>query len=330
MLPKVSVHLPSYQQREFLRAAIESVLAQEYDNLEIVVGDDGSTDGTHDMVRDYARRFPGTFVPVLSTENRGTTANWNQILPRCTGDYVAWLDGDDLWLPGKLHRQIAFMEAHPDVVLTYTNAEHFESDGGRVTRLQHEARRNPFRGGEGEQMFRSASFFITSTVVARRSAIPPWGADPRLPMTSDWLLWVDITRHGRIGFLRETYTRYRRHANNITNRGAKALSDQLAMIAFAEGRYVDTLPLTPSIRAETLWYNGLGFLTRGEHRQAALCFQASFRSRLVTLNVPTLHKLAIWLLLATGQLGLVLPMVARVGRALHRLRSRRVALDRVV
>ncbi|HEX8429711.1 MAG TPA: glycosyltransferase, partial [Longimicrobium sp.] len=136
MLPKVSVHLPSYQQREYLREAIESVLAQDYAALEIVIGDDGSTDGTHEMLRDYERRYPGTFVLVLDTVNRGTTANWNRILPRCTGKYVAWLDGDDLWLPGKLHRQVAYMEAHPEVVLSYTNADVFDGATGTSIRLQ--------------------------------------------------------------------------------------------------------------------------------------------------------------------------------------------------
>ena len=321
MWPKISVHLPSYQQREFLREAVESVLAQGYPSLEIVVGDDGSTDGTHEMLREYERRHPGLFVLVLATENRGTTANWNQILPRCTGEYVAWLDGDDIWLPGKLHQQVEYMQAHPEVALSYTNADIFDSGSGLTLRFQHEPRRNPFRQGGAEQMLRSATFFVTSTVMARRSAIPAWGADARLKFTSDWLLWLDTARNGKIGYIEPVLTRYRMHAHNITKRGDGMLAEQLEMLGIAEGRYPEYLELTPAVRAECLWYHGLRYLTQGEHERATVCFRRSFHERFLTINVKTTHKAIILLLMSVGRLGAAVPAYALSRRLAGSMRA---------
>lgn len=327
MLPKVSVHLPSYQQREYLREAIESVLAQDYSALEIVVGDDGSTDGTHEMVRDYDRRFPGLFVLALDTVNRGITANWNRILPLCTGKYVAWLDGDDLWLPGKLHRQVEYMETHPEVVLSYTNADVFNSATGASIRLQHEPRRNPFRAGGAEQLLRSATFFVTATVMARRSAFPASGADSRMSFVSDWLFWVDVAHHGKIGYLEEVLTRYRMHPGNNTKRGDLILAEQLMMLAIVEGRYPEYMELIPDVRAECLWYHGLRYLAEGDTGRARTCFRRSFHDRFRTFNVSTAHKSAILLLMGVGKLDAALPVLGMTQRVLGKLRRRGAGAD---
>ena len=320
MLPKVSVHLPSYRQREFLREAIESVLAQHYPRLEIVVGDDGSTDGTHEMLREYAARHAGLFKLALSTENRGTTANWNQILPLCTGEYVAWLDGDDLWLPGKLHKQVEWLEAHPEAVICYTNAAIFDSASGVVRRLQHEPRRNPFRTGGAEQLMLASSFFATSTVMARRSALPPHGADPRLPQISDWLFWVEVARNGTIGYVPEVLAKYRLHANNITKRGDAILADQLRSLEIVEERYPEYAELLRHARADTLWYHGLRYLALEQYAAADSSFRESFRQKFVTRNVPLPQKALIRLLLSTGRLADAVPLYRRWTGLASRLR----------
>jgi len=324
MRPRVSVHLPSYQQRDYLRAAIESVLAQEYDNLEIVVGDDGSTDGTHEMLREYEGRYPGLFVLALSTVNRGTTANWNQILPRCTGEYVAWLDGDDLWLPGKLHKQVEYLEAHPAAVLCYTNTAIFDSTTGETRRLQHERRRNRMRTGGAEELLRSAVFFATSTVMARRTAIPAHGADGRLPNISDWVLWVDIAQHGAIGAVPEVLAKYRLHANNITKRGDAILADQLLAVAVVESRYLQYVGRMHAVRAETLWFHAVRYLALGDVPRAELAFRGAFRESFRMYSVPFTWRLGIWTLLRLALLRHALPLYRRVAA----LAARRGAIGR--
>jgi glycosyltransferase involved in cell wall biosynthesis len=302
MLPKVSVHLASYQQRDLLVEALESALAQDYPNLEIVVGDDGSTDGTHEMLREYQARHPDKIRLVLSTENRGTTANWNQILPRCTGELVAWLDGDDVWLPGKISRQVAWFAEHPEAVLCYTNAEIFEHGTGRVQRLQHEPRRNPFREGGAEELMRSATFFVTSTVMVRRSAVPRAGCDVRLLFMSDWLFWVEVARNGRIGYVPEVLTRYRIHPNNITRRGDVMMRDQVQAIDIVRAQFPELAPHTRGVRAECLWYHGLRYLAQKDHEGARRLLRESFDEQFLTYNVKAAHRTAIYVLLKLGRL----------------------------
>ena len=105
--PKVSVIVPIYNQAGFIRETVESVLSQDHPNIELVLSDDGSTDGTSDVLREYAAGEPERVKLVASEENTGIAGAFNRALDAHTGDYVAWLGGDDVMLPGKLSRQIA-------------------------------------------------------------------------------------------------------------------------------------------------------------------------------------------------------------------------------
>lgn len=125
--PLVSVAVISYNQKEFLRDCINSILEQDYPNFEIVIADDGSTDGTQDMLREYSKKKPRKFVLRLAEKNQGVTANSNAAHSACEGKYIAWMGGDDLMLAGKLSKQTAFMEKNSDCVICYHDLEVFES-----------------------------------------------------------------------------------------------------------------------------------------------------------------------------------------------------------
>ena len=103
----------------FIREAIDSVLAQTYQNWELLLVDDGSTDGSSAIALEYARRFPGKirYLEHDGHQNLGMSASRNAGIRQARGKYIALLDADDVWLPLKFERQAAFMEAHPDVGL---------------------------------------------------------------------------------------------------------------------------------------------------------------------------------------------------------------------
>src|SRR5690606_18656769 len=134
--PLVSIAIITYNQKEFLKECIESCLAQDYPNLEIVVADDGSTDGTHDLLNDYDMKHPDKFVLRLSKENQGITKNSNAAHFACTGKYVAWIGGDDLMLPGKISKQVEFMEMNPDCTICYHDMDVFDSDSNETIYIQ--------------------------------------------------------------------------------------------------------------------------------------------------------------------------------------------------
>ena len=121
--PTVSVVIPAYDSERYLAEAIRSVLVQTHRPLEIIVVDDGSTDGTVGV----ARRF-GTLVHVIRRGHAGIAATRNVGIAAATGELVAFLDSDDVWLPDKLARQVALVEADPDVEIVFGGVEQFVSD----------------------------------------------------------------------------------------------------------------------------------------------------------------------------------------------------------
>ncbi len=118
----VSVIMPAYNRRDYIREALDSILAQTAGRHEIIVIDDGSTDGTADIVRAY-----GDPVACHSQPNAGIGAALNHGLRRATGEWLAFLDSDDLWLPGKTAAQFAHADRHPETDLIFGHYEEFVS-----------------------------------------------------------------------------------------------------------------------------------------------------------------------------------------------------------
>ncbi len=107
-MPKVSVIIPSYNRRPMLKEAVDSVLAQDFEDFELIVVDDGSTDGTTDEIKAYGGRVKLFRHP----ENRGVSAGRNSGIVHARGKYIGFLDSDDLWVKGKLKIQAAFLVLH--------------------------------------------------------------------------------------------------------------------------------------------------------------------------------------------------------------------------
>ena len=116
MKPLVSVVIPVYNGTNFLKEAIESVFAQTFTDYEILVVDDGSTDGTWDLIQSYGPRVRG-----LHKENGGVASALNLGIREMRGTYFAWLSHDDLWLPEKLARQVELLKSNPQFRACYTD-----------------------------------------------------------------------------------------------------------------------------------------------------------------------------------------------------------------
>lgn len=119
MAPRVSVLIPAYNYGRFLPAALESVFAQTYSDYEVIVLDDGSTDDTAQIVAADPR------VRYLYQEHAGISAARNRLLAEAQGEFAAFLDADDLWLPEKLALQVAQLDADPDCSVVFTAVENF-------------------------------------------------------------------------------------------------------------------------------------------------------------------------------------------------------------
>ncbi|MGD9971906.1 MAG: glycosyltransferase family 2 protein, partial [Desulfatirhabdiaceae bacterium] len=116
ILPVVSVIIPTFNRCEWVREAIDSVLAQTFQTVELIVVDDGSTDKTYDMLMTC-----GDSIKVIRQSNRGVSAARNQGIVQSTGQYIALLDSDDLWLPRKIEIQVDFFLTNPEALICQTD-----------------------------------------------------------------------------------------------------------------------------------------------------------------------------------------------------------------
>lgn len=202
----VSVVIPAYNAERTLAAAIESVLGQTYRDLEIIVVDDGSADGTAGV----AARF-GEDVRCIRQKNAGAAAARNAGILAAQGDAIALLDADDLWLPEKLERQVAFLDAHPAVGAVQCGAR-FVDDALRTLEVR------PCRADRDALWevlhFRNLPAF-PSALVLRRSCLDQVRLfDTSLAILEDWDMAIKTARHCGLASLPEPLVLYRVHRGN--------------------------------------------------------------------------------------------------------------------
>jgi glycosyltransferase involved in cell wall biosynthesis len=210
--PKASVFVLTYNHAAWIGTAIDSALAQVAPfPIEILVADDCSTDGTREIVREYALRHPDRIRAFLPERNLGVAGIWLQAARRCRGEYVAILEGDDYWTSTeKLARQAALLDAHPGWTSCFHRATLFHEDGSMPPRPATPAfDRDVF---DLDDLIR-ACFIPFLTVMFRRAAlaaVPEWGFS--YPWF-DWLFHIACARQGPIGFLDEDMAAYRVHSH---------------------------------------------------------------------------------------------------------------------
>jgi len=213
-VPLVSVVIPTYNCEAYIGETIDSVLAQEFQNIEIIVVDDGSTDQTPDIVRSYG---PG--VKLLSQENSGVCVARNRGLREAVGDYICFMDHDDYWYPWKISRQLEELGIHPEVGVAYSAFTLWMTDAsGKFPRPG-----SLYNSSIADDIDRSFSGWIyhlllldcwvlTSTAMFRAEVLRKCGAfDEMLPYSEDWDLWLRISREYQFLKLRRSTTLYRQH-----------------------------------------------------------------------------------------------------------------------
>jgi len=229
--PKISVIVPCYNQVNFIREALDSILSQDHSDFEVVVSDDGSTDGTQDVVREYAAAHPGKLVAILHPRNQGITINSNAALSAARGELISLMAGDDVLLPGKLSAQSAVFDRNTRVVLSYHPVEIFDSDTGRILYVTNQRPHEEIRGVE--DIILKSGIPGAASVMVRRSAIPPGGFDERIPSVCDWLFFIEVGLQGEVFKVDRVLGRYRKHSSGATAKIGDLLDETLRVLDLA-------------------------------------------------------------------------------------------------
>lgn len=214
--PRASVCIPVRNGERYLGTALASALAQHVDGLEVLVHDDASTDGTAEVMAS----FDDPRVHCMRhAAPLGVAANRDSCLAAARGEYVAWLDADDELLPGALARQLAVLDAHPDVMLAHAAHDVIDEDGRALPSWPR-----PFESDAIEPSAIAFSHLIaanemaTSTVVARCSALRDAGpfATGIGASSSDWDMWLRLALRGAVAYSAQRAARYRQHPLSIS------------------------------------------------------------------------------------------------------------------
>lgn len=240
--PKVSVIIITYNQKEFIKEAIESVLIQDYEPLEVVIADDASVDGTQDILQEYAVSYPDKFILILNKKNLGITGNCNAALSACSGDLIAIFGGDDILLPGKISAQVDLFIQYPETSFSYHSVEIFEHQTGKILDITYKNSKDTIANVKDLLLKNGIS---GPSLMHRRSAVPYGGYDERLPTVSDWLFMLELAMRGSIKKLDGIYARYRKHGNAASDRASYLLDESLRNIDLFMEKYPERYDLVP-------------------------------------------------------------------------------------
>ena len=261
-MPQVSVIVPTYNQAPFVAATVESALAQTYPNVEIIVVNDGSTDDTQSVLAAYSGR-----IHYVYQENKGLSGARNTGFLASHGDYLLFLDSDDLIHPDKLALHMSLMETEPDFGLSYSAWQQIDESGAQIL---GEVR--PNRQGQllKELLLRRFFFFASATVI-RRACLEEAGLfDESLRWGEDADMWLRLARAGyAFGYLDQPLLQYRIHAQSMTARvSPQQVQGWLAVL----NKFFADPELPADVRAlEAEAYAVLHYETAGRYyRQGAL------------------------------------------------------------
>ena len=299
MSPTVSVVIPAYNHAAFIGKAIESVLEQSFADLEIVITDDGSSDGTVDAIRAFAD--PRVNLEVFA-ENQGAVLALNSAIRRSQGAYICMLSSDDYFLPGKLARQVEFLNAHPKVAATFGLPSFIDERGEPLTRhatFNGDIFEAPVKLGLDapakwlRYFFFECNCLCHPTVMARRSVYDEIGLfDPHFANLPDFEMWVRMSLTHRIHVAADELT------------GMRILDDNRNMSAPSREAHVRTL---------------LEFYQTLKH------YRRLPRETLHTIFAPEIDAHAEWASLSPGELLAEVALTSR--HACHRFFALDTALE---
>lgn len=255
-MTRVSVLLPVRNGRTYLHQAIASILSQTHINLELIVIDDGSSDGSGEI----ARAFVDPRVSLIRTDGVGIAAALNLGIASAHGDFIARQDADDLSAPTRIELQASYLENHPDIALVSSRVSFIDDEGDAIATNWTRAVRDQWEAAASPEAIAAlmplTCCLVHGSVMMRTSTLRACGGyNATLPVAQDYDLWLRLLPDARFARLPEALYTFRVHSRQISaNKGR----DQSRQSVAAKLRYVSRIAMASGARTATILGSGAG------------------------------------------------------------------------
>lgn len=241
----ISVNMPVYNTAKYLPKAIDSILSQTFKDFEFVIVDDGSTDGSGEILEKYAARDPR--IRLVRRENRGIGASRNELLHLSQGEFIAVMDSDDIALPERFALQVDFLRQNPDVLLVSGWTQLIDEAGRKLAIIE-----TPTEDQGIQELLLSGHMAICHpTFMMRQSHVAAIGGyETSCVPAEDFDLLLRLGERGRLAALPTVVLNYRLHSQSVSERQAQFQADQ-ARLAAARATQRRGIPST--FKSGPLW-----------------------------------------------------------------------------
>ena len=206
----VSVIVPVFNRQDYVVETIESIVNQTYKNIELIIINDGSTDDSEKVIRDFQTRYPDV-INLINQKNQGQVKARNNGLKEARGEFIAFLDSDDVWLADKIEKQVSLFK--DEIGLVYSGVQYIDAQGAVIgeERCDHSIR------GSVYEALLVKNRMTGGTVIVKSEALKKVGLfDEALKAAENWDLWLRITKLYKVDFVDEALLQYRKHDGNMS------------------------------------------------------------------------------------------------------------------
>lgn len=209
-MPKVSVVMPVYNRQKYIKSSVESILNQTFTDFEFIIINDGSTDKTLKILNGYTDKR----IKIIENEkNSGIVFSRNRGIENASGQFIAMMDSDDIAYPDKLMKQVDFLDNNKEFGMLGTWVKWIDGNNKHVGKKWKLSAKPQLIAPI--MLFRN--YFVQSTILVRREAIPEWKYSPEFEIVEDSKMWFEISLKCKVWNLQEYLLDYRVHTDNISN-----------------------------------------------------------------------------------------------------------------
>jgi glycosyltransferase involved in cell wall biosynthesis len=267
--------MSSYNYGKYLSKAIESVLNQSHQDLELIIVDDFSRDNSQEIIESYQAR-DHRIRSIFHIENMGMSKSLNDGISSAKGEFVALLDSDDIWVNTKIEKQLKILEENQDLIVWSEGEiiDEYDTPLGTTFTQKHNASKRKKSGNIFEELL-CGNFIFGSSIIFKKQNLPANGFNERLKYLSDYQFVVDLAKKYDFYFIEESLAKYRIHGKNaiFNDRQEDWQRDRTTLYQYFINEYGSEITL--KVKSSILIRMGLACSKLGERRHALLCICSS-------------------------------------------------------